>query len=97
MYLLKKTLQRTKKIVSPVWNKILKIWDTYFELIQIEVQCSKNYFSFFLPQEAWAFGNNRKGTTKATPKIKKYVYCIYADNICSVFNPVQVAIFCKIY
>ena len=31
-----------------------------FELIQIEVQCSKNYFKIFLPQEAGAFGSNRK-------------------------------------
>ena len=26
--------------------------------MQIEVQCSKNYFKFFLLQEAGAFGNN---------------------------------------
>ena len=31
-----------------------------FELIQIEVQCSKNYFKIFLPQEAGDFGSNRK-------------------------------------
>ena len=29
-----------------------------FELTQIEGQCSKNGFKFFLPQEAGAFGNN---------------------------------------
>ena len=34
------------------------MWDTLFELIQIEVQCSKNYFKFLLPQEAGAFRNN---------------------------------------
>ena len=63
-YLLKKTPRRTKILISPVWNKILKIWDILFELIQIEVQCSKNYFNIFLLQEAGAFG-------KPTPKIEK--------------------------
>ena len=36
------------------------IWGTVFEFIQIEVQCSKNYFNFFLPQEAGALGNRRR-------------------------------------
>ena len=30
-----------------------------FELIQIEVQCSKNYFKISLPQEARASGNKK--------------------------------------
>ena len=34
-------------------------------------------FQFFLPQEAEAFGSNRKGTVKATPKIEKI--CILND------------------
>ena len=42
--------------MSPVWSKILKIWDTLFELIQIEVLSIKNYFKFFLLQEAGASG-----------------------------------------
>ena len=42
-YLLKKPPRRTKMLISPVSNKILKIWDKPFELIKIEVQCSKNY------------------------------------------------------
>ena len=42
-YLLKKAPRRTKMLISPVSNKILKIWDKPFELIKIEVQCSKNY------------------------------------------------------
>ena len=46
------------KILSPVWNKILKIWDTFAELLRIEVQCNENYFKTFLLQEAGAFGNN---------------------------------------
>ena len=46
-------------------------------------------------QEVGAFGNNRKGTTKATPKIEKHVYYIFTENICSTCNPVQVVIFCK--
>ena len=57
-YLLKKTPRRTKLLTSPVWNKILKLWDTLFDLIQIEVQCTKNYFKFFLSEEARASGSN---------------------------------------
>ena len=33
--------------VSSLWNRILKIWDMLFELIQIETQWNKNYFKFF--------------------------------------------------
>ena len=29
------------------------------------------------------------------PKIEKCVYYIYADNICSARNPMQVVVFCK--
>ena len=39
--------------------------------MQIEVQCSKYYLKIFLPQEAGAFGNNRKGIVKTTLKIEK--------------------------
>ena len=95
-YLLKKAKRRRKIIISPVWNKILKIWDIIFELIQIEVQCSKNYFNFFLPQEAWAFGNNiEKNPQKPRPKVKTIIYHIFTGHICSVCNPVQVIVFCK--
>ena len=48
----------SKILISPVWNKILKIWDTFSELLWIEAQCNENYFKTFLPQEAGAFGNN---------------------------------------
>ena len=71
-YLLKKTPRRTKILISPVWNMILKIWDTLFELIQIEVECSQNYLNFFSPQEAGAFKNNiEKTPQKPRPKLKK--------------------------
>ena len=39
-------------------NKILQIWGTLFELIEIEVQSCKNYFKILLPQEAGVYGNN---------------------------------------
>ena len=42
----------TKILISLVWNKILKIWDALFELMQTELQYSKIYFKNFLPQEA---------------------------------------------
>ena len=55
---LQKRHQEGQKIMSPVPNKILKIWDIFFELINIEVQCSKNEFKILLQQEAGAFGSN---------------------------------------
>ena len=74
--------------MSPVWNKILKIWDTFFELVQIEVQCSKNYFKILLPQETGAFGNNiEKEPQKLLPNLKKYVYYIFTENVCSACSP----------
>ena len=54
-YLLKKTQRKTKILISPVWNKILKFWETLFELINIEGEISSK---FFLRQEVGAFGNN---------------------------------------
>ena len=96
MYLLKKTPWKIKILISPVRNKILEIGDTLFELVQKQVQCSKNYFNFFLLQEAAAFGNNiEKEPQKPLPKLKKYVFYIFTDNICSSFNPMQVKFFCK--
>ena len=95
-YLLKKTPRRTKILIFPVWNKILKIWDTHFEHIRIKVQCSKNYFKIFLAQEAGAFRNNiAKEPQISRPKLKKYVYYIFTENICSSCNPMQVVVFCK--
>ena len=45
----------------------------------------------FLQQEAGAFGNNKEiEPQKTTPKIEKYVYYIFTENICSACNPVQV-------
>ena len=35
------------------------------------------------------------GTAKATPKIEKYGYYIFTENICSARNPMQVLVFCK--
>ena len=90
----------TKKDTAKDKNIILKIWGTLFELIQTELQCSKNYFNFFffffLRQEAGAFGNNiKKELQKPHPKLRKYVYYIFTMNICSAYNTMQVVIFCK--
>ena len=75
---LKKTPWRTKILIYPVWNKILKIWDTLFELIQIELQCSKNYFNFFITK-SWNFcKQHRKGAAKVLPKIEK-IWNIYRE------------------
>ena len=76
-YLLKKTPQRRKILISLDWNKILKI----FQLIQIEVQCSKNYFKIFLSQEAGAFGNDiEKEPQKSHTKLEN-MYIIYLQRI----------------
>ena len=53
-------------------------------------------FNFFLPQEAGASRNDiEKKPQKPHPKLKKYVCYIFTDNIYSVFNLMQMVIFCK--
>ena len=86
----------TRMLISLVWNKILKIWDTLFELMQKEVKCSKNQCKCFLPQEAGAFENNIvKESQKPSPKLKKTCTLIFTENICSARNPMQVVVFWK--
>ena len=64
--------------------------------MQIEVRCSKNDYKVFLPQEDGAIGNNiQKEPQKPQPELKKYVYYIFTDNICSACNPMQVVVFSK--
>ena len=49
-----------------------------------------------LLQEAGAFGNNiEKESQKLHPKLKKYVYYLFTENICSSCDPVQIVGFCK--
>ena len=85
-----------KILIIPVLNKILKNWDTLFELIQIELQCSKNHFRFFLSQENGPSANNiEKEPQKPRPKLEKYIYQIFIDNICSACNQMQVVVFYK--
>ena len=65
-YLLKEAPRRTKLLISPVC-------DTLFEDIQIEVECSKNYFKISFSQKVGASGNNiKKEPQKPRPKLKKY-------------------------
>ena len=66
--------------VSSLRNRILKIWDTLFELMQIETQWNKNYFIFFVTC-SWSFGKEDwLGTRKVTPKInKKYLKKIFLE------------------
>ena len=83
-------------MISSVWNKILKLWSMLFELIQIEVQCSKNCYKNFLSQEAGVNGNIlEKEPQKPHTKLEKYVYYIFTENICSAWNPMQVVDFCE--
>ena len=47
-----------------------------------------------MPQEAEAFGNNiEKEPQKPQPNLKKYVYYILTENICSACNQMQVLVF----
>ena len=87
-------MQFSKNINISSLNKIFKIWDKLFE--HTEVQRSKTYFKIFSSQEAGAFGNNiEKEQQKLRPKLEKYVYYIFTENICSACNPMQVAVYCK--
>ena len=53
-------------------------------------------FQIFSPQQARDFGNNiEKEPQKPRPKLKKHVYSIFTENICSAGNPVKVVAFCK--
>ena len=62
----------------------------------MEVQCCKNYFKIVLPQEAGAFGNvTEKEPQKPRSKLKKYVYCIFTNNICSACSLMRLVVFCK--
>ena len=57
---------KDKNINISSWNKIWKIWDTFFELKQIEV---------FILQETAASGNNiEKESQKPRPKLKIYIF-----------------------
>ena len=52
------TLRKGKILILPVRNRIVKAWDTVFELMQIEAQCNKNHFTFFLLREVGASERN---------------------------------------
>ena len=85
-YLLKKKTRWTKILISPVWNKILKIWDTFFELIQIEIECIKSYFKVFFYHKKLEFLEitYKKERKSHTQNFKKY-FIIYLQRI---FAPV---------
>ena len=45
---------------------------------------------------SWSFWEKHgKGAAKTTPKIEKYVYYVFTENICSACNPMQMVVFCK--
>ena len=97
IFLLQKTSRRTKILISPVWNKILKNWDTLFEVVNIiGVQCIKNYIKFCFTTRSWSFWTeHRKGTAKVTSGIENFLYNIFTENICSARSRMQVVVFCK--
>ena len=91
IHLLKKTLQKSKILIYPVWKNILS-----FKVLQIEVLCSNNYINFLLSEEAGASGNNiEKELQKPCPKLKIYTYIVtdihiysHTKIICSACNSV---------
>ena len=77
-YISKKTRGMTK--IFPVWNKILKVWDILFEIMQIErPTMQQNLSQKFLWQGAGTSGNNtEKELQKPHPKLQKiYILNIY--------------------
>ena len=49
-----------------------------------------------LIQEAGSSGSNReKELQKPSPKLKKHINEIFTENICSVYNTVQLVFLCK--
>ena len=83
--------------MSPVWNKILKVWDSFFELLKTEVVLlQQKSFQNFFTIRAGASGNNiEKEPLKPRPKLKKYVCYLFKEDIFSAYGPMQVAVFCK--
>ena len=68
------------------------MWDTFWAHTNRSTS-AKISSIFFLPQEAWAFGNNiEEEPQKPHVKLKKYVYYFFTDNICSASNPMQVLV-----
>ena len=85
-----------KILLSPVWIKILKIWDKHFDLIKMEVQDYKNYSKIVLLEKTETFtSKTEKESQKPRPKFKKYVNSIFTENICSACSPMQLVDFFK--
>ena len=79
-----------------MWIKILKIWDTLFDLIKMEVQHYKNYSKIVLLEKTETFtSKTEKESQKSRPKFKKYVIYIFTENICSACSPMQLVDFFK--
>ena len=77
-----------QKLIFPVWNKI--IWDTFW------AYTNSSTIQQMLIQEAGSSGSNReKELQKPSPKLKKHINEIFTENICSVYNTVQLVFFCK--
>ena len=89
-YLLKKAPRRTKILTFSVWNKILKIWDILFKLIEIELQCSKNYFKICFITKSWSFWKQHKRHAPNWKNIfniyKEYLLCLQSNASGSFFS-----------
>ena len=83
--------------VSSLWNRILKIWDMLFELMQID-WCNKNYFTFFCNVKLglWKGRLTWNKKSHAQNQEKNILKIIFKD-IWSVNNPIQTAAFIVTY
>ena len=69
---MKKDTTKVKIIISSLKGDF-KTLRHYFQLIEIEVQCSKNYFKISLSQGA-SRNNTETEPQKSRPKLKNYKY-----------------------
>ena len=76
---MKKTSPGTEILVFPVQNKILKIWDKIFELINIEAQ--------YIGKET------QKSYPKLKNVYIIYLLYIFILYICAACDPMQVVVF----
>ena len=67
--------------------------------MQIKLQCCKNYFKFFLPQEAGDFGSDiEKEPQKSCPKLRKIcILYIYREYLICLQSNVSGSFFAKMY
>ena len=85
----KKKLERTKILIYPAWNKIFKIWDTFWAHTN-KRRMQQKLFRIFFTTRSWSYWRQRRKPQKPRPNLKKYVYYVFTENICFAWSPMQV-------